>query len=546
MREAIPLLDERGAALAVIEGSGAVVPPILADATLCVAGAGQPADYVAGYLGTYRLLLSDALVLTQCEPPFAEPGVVAAVTAAARGVKPGLEVVPTVFRPRPVKPVRGRRVAFFTTAPESAAPRLAAALAEDHGAEVVLVSCDLADRRRLPEAVARAAREAEVFLTEIKAAAVDVVAEGAAAAGRELVFCDNEPVALSGDLGATVDGLAGLAAERFAARRAGRVDAEEPGSAWARHGGGRLSVPEDHDIPLIDEGDSAPYSKGLMAQTLMATGVAPERAYNVAAAVERRLRRRGPAALTLADLRQIAHDQLGPEQGDVLIERFRQWQKLRRLETPLIVLIGGATGVGKSTLATQLAHRLGITRVIGTDMVRQTMRAFFAPELMPAIHTSSFDAAAAVRVPVPRETDLSKMGFIEQTKAVSVGIEALVQRGIDEAQRMVVEGVHLVPGFLDRSRWGEAIVLEFMLAIADKERHRGNFTVREWETGGIRPLRRYVEHFADIRRIQKYMVGRAQALGVPVIDGPSLDENLSEVLGVILRRVEEASGDDAV
>jgi len=296
------------------------------------------------------------------------------------------------------------------------------------------------------------------------------------------------------------------------------------------------------DIPLIDDGDQAPFSKGLMAQTLMSTGLAPERAYNVAAAVERRLRRRGPAALTLADLREIARDQLGREQGDVLIARFGQWQKLRRLETPLIVLIGGATGVGKSTLATQLAHRLGITRVIGTDMVRQTMRAFFAPELMPAIHTSSFDAASAVRVPMPRETDLSKMGFIEQTKAVSVGLDALIARGIVEAQRMVVEGVHLVPGYLDRSRWGEAIVLEFMLAVSDKGRHRGNFTVREWETGGIRPLRRYIEHFADIRRIQKYMVGRAQALGVPVIDGPSLEDNLSAVLGTILQRVEEEGG----
>ncbi len=375
-----------------------------------------------------------------------------------------------------------------------------------------------------------AATEAEVFLTEIKAAAVDVVAEGAAAAGRELVFCDNEPVALEDDLGAVVDRLAALARERFAAARRARVRRRR------RRG---VTVPEHRDMPLIDEGDQAPFSKGLMAQTLMSTGLAPERAYNIAAAVERRLRRRGPAALTLADLQEIARDQLGPAQGDVLIERFRQWQKLRRLETPLIILIGGATGVGKSTLATQLAHRLGITRLIGTDMVRQTMRAFFAPELMPAIHTSSFDAASAVRVPVPRETDLSKMGFIEQTKAVSVGIEALVQRGVDEAQRMVIEGVHLVPGYLDRSRWGEAIVLEFLLAISDKERHRSNFTVREWETGGIRPLRRYLEHFAEIRRIQKYMVGRAQALGVPVIDGPSLDDNLSEVLGMILRRVEE-------
>jgi len=261
----------------------------------------------------------------------------------------------------------------------------------------------------------------------------------------------------------------------------------------------------------------------------------------VAAAVERRLRRRGPAALTLADLRKIACEQLGDEQGDVLIGRFRQWQRLRRLETPLIVLIGGATGVGKSTLATELAHRLGITRVIGTDMVRQTMRAFFAPELMPAIHTSSFDAASAVRVPVPRETDLSKVGFIEQTKAVSVGIDALIARGIDEAQRMVVEGVHIVPGFLERSRWRKALVLEFVLAVSDRDRHRSHFTVREWETGGIRPLRRYVEHFVQIRRIQKYIVSRAREMDVPVVDGASLDENLSSVLGTILHRVEEYS-----
>ena len=153
-----------------------------------------------------------------------------AVTAAAQAVKPGLDVVPTVFRPRPAQPVRGRRVAFFTTAPEAAAPRLAAALADDHGAEVVLVSCDLADRRRLAAAVERAAADADVFLTEIKAAAVDVVAEGAAAAGRELVFCDNEPVALGADLGATVDRLAALAAARFATRTgaAPAADGREP------------------------------------------------------------------------------------------------------------------------------------------------------------------------------------------------------------------------------------------------------------------------------------------------------------------------------
>jgi cyclic 2,3-diphosphoglycerate synthetase len=107
-------------------------------------------------------------------------------------------------------------VAFFTTAPEGAVPRLAQALADDHGADVVLVSTGLADRGRLAADVARAAREADVFLTEIKAAAVDVVAEAAAAAGRELVFCDNAPVTRAGDLGGIVDELEELAFARFA------------------------------------------------------------------------------------------------------------------------------------------------------------------------------------------------------------------------------------------------------------------------------------------------------------------------------------------
>ena len=224
VRDAVPLLETSGAALAVIEGSGAVVPPVACDAAVCVSAASQPPGYVAGLLGSYRLLLSDVLVLTQCEPPFADAAQVRELTTAALAVRPGLRVVPTLLRPRPAQPVRGRRVAFFTTAPEGAVPRLARALADDHGADVVLVSTALADRARLTADVARAAREADVFLCEIKAAAVDVVAEAADAAGRELVFCDNEPVAAEGgaadDLGEAVDEAAGLAAERFAARRA--------------------------------------------------------------------------------------------------------------------------------------------------------------------------------------------------------------------------------------------------------------------------------------------------------------------------------------
>ncbi len=281
---------------------------------------------------------------------------------------------------------------------------------------------------------------------------------------------------------------------------------------------------DEHQESVADDFGPSPFSKGLLARSLMATGLRPERAYDVAAAMERRLRRRGRGSLTLADLREVSCRVLGQQEGEQLIERFPQWRALRHLDAPLILLIGGATGVGKSTLATQLAARLGITRVVSTDMVRQVMRAFFAAELMPAIHFSSFDAASAVRVTLPRETDLSKVGFIEQTKAVTVGIEALIQRGITEGKNpMIVEGVHIVPGILDRTSWLEAVVVEMVLAVKDRDEHRAHFTVRAWETGGVRPSERYVEHFAQIRRIQKYIVSRAEEYDVPVIDYVGID-----------------------
>jgi len=219
---ALPLVESSGAALAVFEGSGAVAPPVAAGATLCVAGAAQPPGYVTGYLGTFRLLTADLVVLTMCEPPFATDDEVRALVDGVRAVKPGLEVVPTVFRPRPTRPVRGRRVAYFTTAPAAALPALAAALADEHGAEVVLASPDLADRAALAGAVERAAADADVFLTEIKAAAIDVVAEAAAAAGRELVFCDNEPRAVdASDLDGRLSALADTARARFGERSDG-------------------------------------------------------------------------------------------------------------------------------------------------------------------------------------------------------------------------------------------------------------------------------------------------------------------------------------
>jgi cyclic 2,3-diphosphoglycerate synthase len=114
-----------------------------------------------------------------------------ALAEAIRDVNPEVTVIAVGFRPRPLAPIDGKQVAYFTTAAPSAHSRLASDLAA-YGAEIVHISGNLADRpalRRELESV-----EADVYATEIKAAGIDVVAEAGAKRGVEIVLVANDLV----------------------------------------------------------------------------------------------------------------------------------------------------------------------------------------------------------------------------------------------------------------------------------------------------------------------------------------------------------------
>jgi cyclic 2,3-diphosphoglycerate synthetase len=193
----------RDPALVVFDGSGAAVPPVDAGARILVAGAHQEPELVTGYLNAYRILISDLVVLTMAEEGSDHRGV-----AEAIGEVKEIPVVATVLRPRPVESVEGKRVAFFTTAQPDAAGLLEQHLLDAHGAAAVTVSCNLSDRKELRRDLDEA--DAEVYLVEIKAAAIDVVCEAAKERSVELVFADNDVLPVPGqpDLGRELRDLA--------------------------------------------------------------------------------------------------------------------------------------------------------------------------------------------------------------------------------------------------------------------------------------------------------------------------------------------------
>lgn len=273
---------------------------------------------------------------------------------------------------------------------------------------------------------------------------------------------------------------------------------------------------------VVRKGHGLPYSKGLMAQALSATALSQGRSLELARLIERRLAERDEAEIDVAALHALAEEVLLEQESELAAARYRGWRRLDRLDRPLVVLIGGTTGVGKSTLATMLAARLGVNLVIATDVIRQVLRAFFTVEAMPTVHQSAFEAGGVA-------------GYRDQAERVGTAIAAIVERAADEARPVVVEGVHVVPGGVHPLVRERCVLVEALVVVDDPDLHRGHFSLRP----GARPASRYLSSFADIRHLQDHLCACARAEGVAIVDNENVDGALARLMELVLDAVRE-------
>ncbi len=298
--------------------------------------------------------------------------------------------------------------------------------------------------------------------------------------------------------------------------------------------GGGVFVVEPGGEPRV------PFSKGILAQSLMAAGMSPDRAYRMAREVERELIRQGRRVIDRDELRRLVARRLEARIGEDVAERYLVLRAVRRLERPMHILIGGVSGVGKSTLAASLAYRLGITRMTSSDSVREILRATTTRDLVPTLHTSSFNAWRALVEVLGLEgepgSEVILQGFRDQVARVSVGIRAIQERNARERTSVVIEGVHVVPGFLSHPLQSEVVQIPLLMVVRDEKTHRDRFRIRERETRGRRSMDKYLANFAAMRMIQDHLEALAGTMGVPVIPGDNIDKAIEKALEVITNR----------
>jgi 2-phosphoglycerate kinase len=286
------------------------------------------------------------------------------------------------------------------------------------------------------------------------------------------------------------------------------------------------------------------FSVGVVSHCLEACAIGREAAWDCARRVQEALRLEGRHEIQHLELRRLIHRTLLEHCSVESANRYLSWRQFKASGDPLIILVGGATGTGKSTVTSALAYRLDIVRTQSTDMMREIIRCYLAPHVVPTLAYSSFAAwrgLPAAQLPEgQRATDNPVIaGFLSQFGTVKVALEATISRAVEERHDLIVDGVHVLPTELDLGRAAtKAVVVPIMLAVTTKQQ----LATQLVERGRQQPEReasRYLEHLDAIWELQVYLLGLADQRRIPIVGNWSLDDTLREILLEINRHIVE-------
>ena len=284
---------------------------------------------------------------------------------------------------------------------------------------------------------------------------------------------------------------------------------------------------------FVKSGDYVlPFSPWILTQEIMPTGIHPEKAHTIAKEIGDTLKSEGKRFVSPHDITELIEKKLD-EVDSKLPGRYKVWHEFRamraegKIKTPLIILLGGGTGTGKSSVALEVAHRLGIRNVIGTDYVRAVLRTLFSETILPDIYMSTYDAWEAVKIPIAPGEDKVAVGYLEQVKHVGVGIDAIIDRAKKEGTDVVLEGIHILPGMFEHEKEDPSLS-NVVLSVNSKDEHKLRISQRGAYSS--RESAEYLKKFDNIRKIQDFINEQASTRGIPVVNNVSFDKTLEAII----------------
>ena len=206
--------------------------------------------------------------------------------------------------------------------------------------------------------------------------------------------------------------------------------------------------------------------------------------------------------------------------------------KSNEIRKPYVILIGSASGIGKSTIAAELAKKLNIKHLIESDFIRAVVRGIIGKEYAPALHSSSYDAYKNLRNKSRYTSyeDLVSAGFDEHASYVIPALEKIIQRAITDFDDIIIEGVHLVPGLINIDQFKDYANIYFFILSSDEESHQERFVKRaiEIHRGG-----KQLDFFKENRIIHDHLLNQAMSNDVNIIISETIEKTLEKILSII-------------
>lgn len=331
---------------------------------------------------------------------------------------------------------------------------------------------------------------------------------------------------LGSDAEITTEALTGLVTDLL--KKAGHADILE---RYPR------SLQEPPRITVIDRtGQGSPFSKGRLSRSLEICAFPQDECYAITSAIELLLLTRNVTELTSTRLARVTYEYLLEHEPPDMAQRYLVWIEFSRSGQPLVLLVGGTTGCGKSTISAEIAHRLNIVRTQSTDMLREVMRLMVPERLLPALHASSYTAWQTLpsrnEAPVSFETHFVD-GYLTQAREVGVGVEGVLQRARREQVSLIMEGVHIYPGLQQQlMRANEVLMVPVILAVLKRKQLRRHLQGRGQRTPSRR-AERYLEHFDAIWELQSFLLEEADRHHIPILPNVELQETTRLVMETI-------------
>ena len=283
---------------------------------------------------------------------------------------------------------------------------------------------------------------------------------------------------------------------------------------------------------------SVPFSVGILAHSLETCAIPPEMAVQGAGKVLANLRKTGHREIDHKALRRVIYRCLREHCTKEAAGRYLSWRQFENSGLPLIILIGGTTGSGKSTVSSELAYRLDISRHQSTDMMREIIRSYLSPQMVPTLKYSSFEAwhglPGSVDGTQPAIENPVITGFLSQFATMKPALEATIGRAIEERHHLILEGVHVVPTELNiKVKESEAVVIPIMLASMKKQLLLKQLKRRGREKSE-RQASHYLDSLGDIWELQSWLLDEADKAGIPIIENWYIEDTVRAVLDLVI------------